>query len=579
VQLTIPLPPKMKRTCLNFPLLFSLLISGAAPAAPVPLELKQARDAAAAEHLTAGDLAALGDPFFRFVLKDHADLGRLSEIAALLLPNTSVAQRFQLFVVDEQIADVAQPAARRLVIAYNGFHPSGEKITANVMLSIFLVSSGWKDEPGDIEAWGWDDHRGRYNYYRFDASGTALPRRLWKLRSTSVDGDLKSPAERRDTCLQCHINGAPVMKELFRPWNNWHSLDFSAEYLTPGQAPGKWPVANQLPVRGALGQAENLETGFILDAIRRFNAQRLNNALKRRADTGDRELDPEGLATVMEGPRLLRPVFETTEVNLISAKQRSGMHPLAAEGVFNSAQEIDIPGSFFLNSALIAGGGTADLAGLRIEEATTFSAAVRLTRGEYRQLLQESGTRLLNQSPGDALFAWFVPEASHVDNDLVDQLLRQGIVSPHFLAAALAIDLENPIFSGPRTNLLRFVPEQFAFKPLGAGVKPTEVPRDVSGDRLTGETIKRLGASQPAPGTAEAEFLGLLKSPDAVVELRKRVQAAKENLVSSLSADRKGALKALYARVVTRRQAMLAHPTIKHLDETAGQLLFPKSAP
>ena len=147
------------------------------------------------------------------------------------------------------------------------------------------------------------------------------------------------------------------------------------------------------------------------------------------------------------------------------------------------------------------------------------------------------------------------------------------------LAAALAVDLENPVFSNSRARLLQLVPAQFTFKPLAAGATPTEVPHDAATDRLTSDVIQRLESSPPAAGTPESEFLGLLKATDAVAELRARVVAEHERLKASLSSNRMAALKSLYGRVVARRQAMLEHPTLRRLDETNGRLLFPSGPP
>jgi len=41
---------------------------------------------------------------------------------------------------------------------------------------------------------------------------------------------------------------------------------------------------------------------------------------------------------------------------------------------------------------------------------------------------------------GDAHFGWLVPGTSFANNDLIDQCLQLGVVTPHFLAAALAVD-------------------------------------------------------------------------------------------------------------------------------------------
>ena len=99
---------------------------------------------------------------------------------------------------------------------------ASETLKGDVMLSVSFGPSGFQEE-NEIEAWGWDNHRGRYNYYKLDSAGSSTGSMTWKFRGSSDEADLQSPAERSGTCMRCHVVGAPVMKELFFPWNNWHA--------------------------------------------------------------------------------------------------------------------------------------------------------------------------------------------------------------------------------------------------------------------------------------------------------------------------------------------------------------------
>ena len=56
--------------------------------------------------------------------------------------------------------------------------------------------------------------------------------------------------------------------------------------------------------------------------------------------------------------------------------------------------------------------------GLGIKRSQEFSQITRMSPPEYRGLVMTSGVQLGRRKPGDADFAWFVPEPSHVDNDL-----------------------------------------------------------------------------------------------------------------------------------------------------------------
>jgi hypothetical protein len=510
-----------------------------------PVLKKQVKDGAPLQDLTAAERSALGDPLFRLVLKDHPGELRLDEIERLIKGASGTAQ---LFVVDEKIVDPALGQQRRAVLAFSGSNQG--VLNPNVMLSFIFDSTGIL--PGFIEAWGWDDARSRYNYYKADGTPPS-----WKFRISSIDADNATPAARQGTCLACHINGGPVMKELLFPWNNWHSFRSSAAYLN-GVGAGHWPISEGAGFRELKG-AEDMETNFIVPAIRQFNARRLN-ALVRNA--------PGGLQEISDGPRALRQLFGTTEYNLISSSDFSGLHPFPAKGT-GPAMPFKAPDTFFLNANLIAGGGPTQYQGLGIAEARNFAPLLQLQPAEYKKLVDDSGTKLGGKT-GDANFAWFVPEPSHQDNNMIDTLLQRGVVTPQFVAAVLAVDLETPVFSTRTPGLAKLIPPTFRFKPRDGGA-PAAHP-----DALTQAVIAKLQATPPAAGTPEADFLVLLKDPDPVKILRQRVNAylAREQGKLSAPATRQAELKRLFDVMAARRRTARDHPILKSLNET-GNLLFP----
>ena len=167
----------------------------------------------------------------------------------------------------------------------------------------------------------------------------------------------------------------------------------------------------------------------------------------------------------------------------------------------------------------------------------------------------------------------------------------RGIVTSHFVAAVLLIDLETPILSDVRQKLagdspqkLEFIPNQFRFRPL----TPEDDRFDLDHHRqheLTQKVIVAIEQTNPAPNSPRSRFLQLLKAEDpnnsphkqleqAVVELTKRL---KTNLDRSNSQRRATELKQLYDRAIQGRQAILQHPVLNALDETLprGGLLFP----
>jgi hypothetical protein len=547
-------------------------------AKPEPISLAQDSDQIAPRGIAPSELASLGDPLFKLLLGQHADETRFDEIASLIQPD--VGKR-ELFVVSESIVAHQQPASRRAVMAFTGTN-RGENLNGNVMLSFSFGSADLPQNIGFLEAWGWDNHRSRYNFYRLDKAGTP-GQPTWKFRGSSELADLLSPQQRQGKCVRCHINGAPIMKELLLPWNNWHSLSSRANYLVDGSGdPNLWPVARQDRFKRVLNQAERLED-MIIPAIHRFNRHRINRSLERRDDNGD-TLSRDGLQTVVEGRRLLRPLFETTEFNIASARENSGFHPLAASGSTpdtDAITDVRVPETLFLNANLIAGGGRGGYLGLGILTARRFRETAVMKRTEYKALVQRFDVQMARQT-GDANFAWLIPEPSHIDVDLIDQLLRRGIITPHFLASVLAVDLRDPLyFSSERQGLLEFVPEVFQFQPIVEGATPLENLGHLDNDFLTKEVIARLEAATPESGSRAARWLARLKADDAVASLKTDVEAYLSEVEASLRSDvehperRTATLEALFRKALDARRAILQHTVLGELDETGGRLLFP----
>ena len=543
-----------------------------------PLRFKQERDGDAIKLLTGAEFSTLGDPMFRLVLKDSSSLTDLDAIMAKLQP---VAEMRRLFVVHERIVSDKPGASRRGVMAFTGTN-NGEALNGNVMLSFTLQSNG--DTPQDLEAWGWDNHRGRYNYYKLDEIGAPPGKLTWKFRGSSQDADLLSAVERKGTCLQCHTTGAPVMKELLFPWNNWHSRvggAFKASYLDPASPlPQKWPLA-MTPLLRNLAGADELEDDHLIPAFKRFNESRVNALLLRDDATGDRLVVNKRL-TLTSASRLLRSLFVPTEVNLISSRDTSGIHPFGTAADFDPTKRLRIPDDFFLHTTLIGGGN--EITGLQLADSKEFTARdlnhfATLTQAENKALAEKFKLRV-NGELGDAHFAWLVPTPSFIDTEMADRLLKLGAVTPHFVAAVVAVDLEEPLFSEKRARLLKYLPQQFAFTPLLVGADVMSIPRDQEKDLLTKLVIANIEADNPMPGTPEHEFGALLKDADAVVTLKSKVQAYVKRVKTALSDPdtRAAELERLFGILVERRKAMLSNRLFAPLDETGGRLLLPMPA-
>ena len=184
----------------------------------------------------------------------------------------------------------------------------------------------------------------------------------------------------------------------------------------------------------------------------------INLALQRRF-TRQVTSQPDGKLAVINARLTLRALFETTEINLISAgaSQFSGMHPLSGTPLNGPSVPIRIPDSFFLQSAVLEAAG--------IDEAKQFSAVATIKPADYKALIENSGvkidTRALGNVRGDTNFAWFTPEQGFVDTAWIVKLVSEGVISRAFAAAAAAADLETPILSAERAQLAQFLPASF----------------------------------------------------------------------------------------------------------------------
>jgi hypothetical protein len=499
--------------------------------------------------LTQAEKDRLQDPFFRLVLAPRPTVRKVTDVEQLLSGATGQSR---FFVVDEAIKSSAQPASRRAAMDFTGTNGT-IALSANVFLSFSFRSSAFPETP-DLEVLAWDEVNGTYNYYKLDDEG-ASSGKVWKLSATSRNVDDLSPSQRSGTCLACHASGVPIMKELLFPWNNWHSGQSPAGYLQQG-TPGSWPVAADRHFGATtLFKGEDFEAS-IQNAIGRSNKRRFSQLVTTQTD---------GKLAVADARRVLRPLFETTEVNLSSARQTSGLHPLSGVPQNGPAQAVGIPNNFFLASAVLTSAG--------IGEAGQFRPIALVQPADYKKLIETSGVQI-NARPvgrvrGDTHFAWFTPDQGFVATDWINLLVTNGAISKEFAAAAAAADLETPIFSEERAKLLRFIPTNYVATPGEA--HPTALTRSV---------IAALEASSPPSGSVAAEFLETLKSPDPIAAVRARVQAYKNRIEGKLAAaadesTRNAELKRLFDLLIERRRKMIAHPLFGPLVESEALLPMP----
>jgi hypothetical protein len=504
--------------------------------------------------LTPEEKQGLQDPFFQLVLKNNPGAVKLSDIEGLLQPD---ATQRRTFVLDEEIRDPALGQSRRMVLAFDGTN-GGIKLDNNVMVSVFFDSDAIP-EVSRLEAWGWDEANAVFHYYLLDRSGTPSP--SWKFRATSADADRFTVAQRQGTCLRCHTSGMPNMKELLFPWNNWQSIASVNNYLTPDLGPDseRWPVTKNAHFSaGQFLGAEILE--------KKIEAA-IQNAAKRKLT---RFVTPGAGAAqaVQNAPTVLKPLFATTEINLRSARQQSGLHPLPQVNNTGPAQPVAIPATFFLDST------TLTRTDVGINEAK-FTDVPTIAPAEYKSLVQGAGLQItssrddIGTRPGDTNFAWFMPEPGFAQVNWIGTLLDQKVVLPAFAAAVLGVDVETPIFSSARAGLLQFVPDSY-----------TATPGEAHPDALTKAVIAKLTAANPAPGSPEADFLAILQTPNPIDTVRARVAAYHDRVVKALDpanpATRQAELQRLFNLLLARRRAFLNHELFGNLAEFPALLPHPQ---
>lgn len=277
-----------------------------------------------------------------------------------------------------------------------------------------LVSS----DPGSVflQVAAWDPVARVFNYYM-----RISPAWVWTGDSWSA----LAPESRGKGCFDSHVNGSVVMKELKQPWSNWQSMSATIQ-LAPDD-----PLRDNPLYRQVIG-AERLEL-TVKGLVSRWTAARLSAVVEN--------------GIVAHPDRLLRQLFTTTTANLASTSTQSAT-------VASGGKDLRLPLGFWLNADALLN----DL-GLPVGVRTAPSAPASL----YADSLTTFGFRLEERvsdfsQPGDTFFAFVVPEAAYEDNDVVRQLVEQGLVPARFAACVLMVDFPNPVFSPVRAHLTRYVP-------------------------------------------------------------------------------------------------------------------------
>ncbi|OUC96987.1 hypothetical protein [Streptomyces swartbergensis] len=354
------------------------------------------------------ELTSLGDPmaveFFRVGVFPTTVQDLLSR-----LPATAAASR-KVYLVSEagQVsADAIGERDMRFAIT--------TAVRGSQVDLLVSTQAGGDPQEGFLQVAGWDPEARVFNFYaRFESS--------WVWAGNSWDA--LEPDSRGKGCFDSHVNGSAVMKELRIPWINWQS-----ERATIRLAEDD-PLHHDQLFQQVIG-AQQLEL-TVRSLITRWTAARL------AAVTANGVVD--------HPDRLLRHLFTSTTVNLTSTDRQSS-------NITADSPDLTLPTGFWLNQDVLF-----DDLRLSTQAAPPRAPAARylasVTRFDFRLEEKFSGF----SQPGDTFFAFVVPEAAHEDNEVVRQMVRNGLVPAKFAACVLMVDFPNPVFSPARSHLMRYVP-------------------------------------------------------------------------------------------------------------------------
>jgi hypothetical protein len=385
-----------------------------------------------------------------------------------------VTLRSLLAAIDAHNADsVGLPVQNSFVVADGGQIPwSRETATLRRQLRFVVTRAKLPGNPADLfisssaafdstttflQVIGWDPVATAYRF--FDRRDGA-----WIFAGSSWDALV--PPTRGKGPFDSHVNGALNMKELKVPWQNWHSeaAGIKDEILDPAD-----PLRTE-KLWTARSPAQEFERTFIRPGIVRWMQARFAACI----DGG----------RLIRLPEFMRHVLETTTVNLTSSVAENGQ--LAGLDRFN------LPLTFFFNSDALL-----NMLGLEPDIRVPQADA-----GLYRECLKKFAVAVTDGSfrfPGDTHFVFVVPETAFEDLPVLEALLSASVISLKMAACLLMVDFPNPVFSGRRAALMKYVPASAA---IGQG----DLPEFVA-------AVERASAALP-PGSPEAEFLTNWRLPD-----------------------------------------------------------------
>lgn len=285
-----------------------------------------------------------------------------------------------------------------------------------------------------LESVVWDPTVGMYRFYEIRGNGQGGE---WFYRGSSQDiqDDIQNlwrnydPSEPifgtaafggpRLRCSGCHMNGGPLMKELQSPHDSWwrkeRPLRFGSMVIQPA-------------IQGILDKvvdAGDFSSWVKAGYTKLFNSEQYMQARSQKS------LQEQ-----------LRPLFCEQEVNL-----ESDSRPYT-----DAADTIQVPAAFFVDPRLTPDG----------------PKSVAISKDLYTKALNHFQSSFMDSQNGDqtagidADHAFEAPVKGYSDIQLIDALVKRGLIDNKFVLAAVAVDMTRPMFSRDRCALLQLLPNKDA---------------------------------------------------------------------------------------------------------------------
>lgn len=283
-----------------------------------------------------------------------------------------------------------------------------------------VILSAFHPDTTDVELMAWDRAAGGFNFYRTVGNNSA-----WVFAGNSRHALLEQTEFKGP--FESHTSGNFLMKELRAPWLHWHSPDAP---VTASVFAADNPLRNHpwFQHRDPLG-AFACETEVARPSVQRWTRARFATLRER--------------GRIDRPARIMQQILGTPTVNLITSHTESR--------VAVDADEVGLPQTFFVDSQALT-----ELLGLPAPPKFTVrgdSYAASLNTFNFEMSDGEGFRR-----PGDAHFAFVVPERALEDEDVLRAAIDVGLLTRRLAACLLMVDFPNPVFSARRAHLLSHVP-------------------------------------------------------------------------------------------------------------------------